>query len=458
MNGETNGAGPVVPEQTGFKAITKITVAGFKSIAEEQSIEVRPLTILAGANSSGKSSMMQPLLLLKQTLEAPQNPGTLLLNGPNVVFTSGEQMLTRTEHGSGNAFSVGVDVGAESVRASYVYRKRKRRFEIESTHLVRQGVAMDVKLNSVKKVRLQAAAEQPEEPHVAEAEGRSIKMRVVPDRCFPAMIAEPNSVPAGSFFSNIKISMADAVAPSVLDVIHLPGLRGNPERTYAVAAIESNFVGVFNPYVASVLVAWRDDEGKAKLRALNNDLEHLCLTSQVTAKATTDTDVEIQVERAMGSGTRDMVNIADVGFGVSQTLPVVVALHAARPGQMVYLEQPEIHLHPRAQRAMAQVLADAARRGVRVVAETHSSLLLLEIQTLVARGELSPDLVKLHWFERGIDGVTRVRPGELDAEGRFGDWPEDFDDVYLDAQSEYLDAVGAQRASARTSKTSGKTS
>ncbi|MHB1424491.1 MAG: AAA family ATPase, partial [Gemmataceae bacterium] len=65
-------------------AITEIQVGGFKSISDDQMIEIRPLTILAGANSSGKSSMMQPLLLLKQTLEAPYDPGPLLLNGPNV--------------------------------------------------------------------------------------------------------------------------------------------------------------------------------------------------------------------------------------------------------------------------------------------------------------------------------------------------------------------------------------
>src|SRR5438128_11462461 len=80
------------------EGITRITVAGFKSISQEQSIEIRPLTILAGANSSGKSSMMQPLLLLKQTLEAPYDPGALLLDGPNVHFTSIEQLLAHTNN------------------------------------------------------------------------------------------------------------------------------------------------------------------------------------------------------------------------------------------------------------------------------------------------------------------------------------------------------------------------
>ena len=138
-----------------------------------------------------------------------------------------------------------------------------------------------------------------------------------------------------------------------------------------------------------------------------------------------------------------MVSIADVGFGVSQTLPVVVALREARPGQLVYLEQPEIHLHPRAQTAMAKVLADAAGRGVHVVAETHSALLILGIQTLVAEGKLAPELVKLHWFERR-EGLTKVRSADLDETGSFGDWPEDFADVALEAQGRYLDAVEAR--------------
>src|SRR3954466_7053363 len=79
--------------------ITEITVSGFKSISDEQGIEIRPLTILAGANSSGKSSMIQPLLLLKQTLEASYDPGALLLNGPNVKFTSTDQLLSHIGKG-----------------------------------------------------------------------------------------------------------------------------------------------------------------------------------------------------------------------------------------------------------------------------------------------------------------------------------------------------------------------
>jgi predicted ATPase len=138
-----------------------------------------------------------------------------------------------------------------------------------------------------------------------------------------------------------------------------------------------------------------------------------------------------------------MDNIADVGIGVSHILPVLVALRAADEGRLVYLEEPEIHLHPRAQTKLANILAGAAKRGVRVVAETHSTLLLTAIQTLVAKGELSPELVKLHWFERDPNtGITQVSSTELDQNGAFKeDWPEDFDEVILSTDRQYLDAV-----------------
>jgi predicted ATPase len=78
-----------------------------------------------------------------------------------------------------------------------------------------------------------------------------------------------------------------------------------------------------------------------------------------------------------------------------------------------------------------------------VIVETHSSLLLLGVQTLVAEGKLSPDLVKLHWFQRDMTtGATTITGADLDEMGAFGEeFPEDFDDVTLKADRAYLDAV-----------------
>ena len=82
--------------------ITGLTVEGYKSFGKKQHLQIRPLTLLAGANSSGKSSVIQPLLLLKQTLDAPFDPGPLKIDGPNVAFSWNKEMFTRIRNSKAN--------------------------------------------------------------------------------------------------------------------------------------------------------------------------------------------------------------------------------------------------------------------------------------------------------------------------------------------------------------------
>ena len=116
------------------KGITRITVSNFKSIVGEQSIDIKPLTILAGANSSGKSSIMQPLLLLKQTLEAPYDPGALLLDGPNVNFSQAEQLLARGLDGYvADTFFIGIMQNEDSRVTTFLRKGEGGTFEVEKT-------------------------------------------------------------------------------------------------------------------------------------------------------------------------------------------------------------------------------------------------------------------------------------------------------------------------------------
>ena len=443
-------ARPIAPKKTGSPTkpdgITKISVAGFKSIVEEQSIEVRPLTILAGANSSGKSSIMQPLLLLKQTLEASYDPGALRLDGPNVRFTSAEQFLSHTGRNKHtDTFFIGVGLGDGTSLTIFFQKRPSKPIEVQK---------IIAEVNGNGRVELKAnmssdelKAEHPDLKNIihllypyAEDE-----LFVIRDR-FSLLIAVMEGEDKERQEPLVVDSYGGVVERRIRETIHLPGLRGNPERTYVVAAVGKTFPGTFENYAASIIAKWEAENDIESLEDVGQDLKELGLTWKVSAIPLNDTQVELQVARlpqVAKSRASDMVSIADVGFGVSQTLPVVVALREAKPGQLVYLEQPEIHLHPRAQTAMAKVLADAARRGVHVVAETHSALLILGIQTLVAEGKLSPELIKLHWFERK-DGATKIKSADLDKSGSFGDWPEDFDDIELEAQRRYLDAVEAR--------------
>ena len=420
--------------------ITKIAVKGFKSIAEECEIDIRPLTILAGANSSGKSSIMQPLLLLKQTLEALYDPGPLLIDGPNVQFTEAWQFLSALPDGKkADRFQIEIETdGTDSVRTTF----RKGQNEIEIVEMTSKKKSEDDP--PVLPEHLTLYPEMPPE-EIKALTNQYMIYRIVGvngvrrSRCFLRLVSQGGS---GSLNLDASVKLIDNSEPNILNTIHLPGLRGTPERTYKLSSTGSRYPGTFEHYTASLIHEWQETKDK-HLKTVTDALYTLGLTGKVGTKKIGDVGIEIKVGRLLydGDDGTDMVNIADVGIGVSQVLPVVVALIAANPGQLVYLEQPELHLHPRAQVALAQVLADAAKRGVRVVVETHSSLLLLGIQTLIAEGNLSPELVKLHWFSRNEDGVTEVSSADLDDVGTYGEWPEDFADVSLNAQSRFLDAV-----------------
>ena len=429
--------------------ITKITVTGFKSLVEEWTIDIRPLTLLAGANSSGKSSIMQPLLMLKQTLEAPYDPGPLLIDGPNVQFTEATQFLSALPNGKRtDRFQIQIQIHKSNVSNSNVsnivrttFRKGKNGIEI--VEMTKENLGPDQAL-STKPLTLYPEMSSEEIKSLGNQDSAFKNFDIVKrSRCFLYF---------GSQYSSGFYEVTYGLGAYIFNTIHLPGLRGNPERTYKPASTGPRYPGTFENYVASIIHEWQET-GDERLKTLADALYALGLTGQVGTKKIGDTRIELQVARLAlppasggGRGGTDMVSIADVGFGVSQVLPVLVALIVAEPGRLVYLEQPELHLHPRAQVALAQVLADAAKRGVRVVVETHSSLLLLAVQTLVAEGSLPPELVKLHWFTRDENGATKIDTADLDEAGAYGDWPEDFDDVDLKAQSRYIKAAQSRLA------------
>lgn len=432
------------------QGITALGATNFKSLRDESRIEIRPLTILAGANSSGKSSIMQPLLLLKQTLDATYDPGPLLIDGPNVRFTEVKQFLwSANRNNSYQNLGISVDIEQDHLLTTFEIQRKQQQYQIQLNSINYELEVADVFTSKIY-LHKNMSAEQIEEQQSPRymmprylSSWEDAKWRLKRNRCFFELelvsgdeVVYTPVMPTEIFIRNTRL------------VIHVPGIRGNPERTYrTTAATGPAFPGTFEPYVASIISRWQIDQDN-RLDKLGSLLEILGLTKKVTAKRIDDTQVELQVARlplsAKGS-TRDMVSIADVGFGVSQVLPVLVALLAAEPGQLVYLEQPEIHLHPRAQVALAQVLADAANRGVRVVAETHSDLFLLGVQTLVAAGKLAPEKVKLHWFSRGDDGATTISSRDLDETGSYGDWPEDFGETTLTAQSHFMDAAEAHQ-------------
>jgi predicted ATPase len=118
--------------------------------------------------------------------------------------------------------------------------------------------------------------------------------------------------------------------------------------------------------------------------------------------------------------------LTDVGFGVSQVLPVVTLLQYVPEGSTVILEQPEIHLHPLAQAHLADViLAATLHRDVQVIIESHSEHLLLRLQRRVAEGAISNEDLKLYFCD-AVNGGSRLAPLRVDLFGSIDNWPEHF--------------------------------
>lgn len=424
-----------------------VTIAGFKSIAEPIRLDFGKLTVLAGANSAGKSSLIQPLLLLKQSLDAPFDPQTLRLDGPNVYFSRASQLFSTNRP---RTFSVAMNFMQGTHRRSEELSFRidekeqlvpgPNRLRLDNEEICFDGTTDPQSLRQFVKKRL------PYLPN--EFNGIEVQRW----RCGWSVEVVANEYrPKQAVLTPIRIHAAscEQAFTSFLErFIHVPGLRGRPSRNYPLTAVGPAYTGPFDSYVASVVKSWQDQKDDRRSE-LGRQLEELGLSWKVQAERIDDVQVEIKVgrlPRASRGGARDLVSIADVGIGVSQVLPVLVALLAAEPGNTVFVEQPEIHLHPRAQRALATPLVAAALRGVNVVVETHSQLLLTELQHRVARGDfLNPSDVKFHWLSRDAKtGWSRIDTAELTRSGAYGDWPVDFEDVLAETQDAYIAAAHAR--------------
>ena len=423
-----------------YMLIEEIRVQGYKSLVDA-TLHVRPLTLLAGTNSSGKSSIMQPLLLIKQTMEAPYQPaGALVLDGAHVQAETAGELVSTVGNNKSKIFSIKLIEDCsinheESLELAY---------EINGV-----GFSMMYQKASLFGQKFHLTPTMPWSEIEEQFNNIGVKFFG-----FPAdygNVVSEDILLSVNIFENEKLLDRVYFGRNFLDVIarfmHIPGLRSAPKRSYVATTFKRQIKGTFDLYAAGTVSQWQEQQDTEKLAKLNDYLRHLGLTDSVTAKVKNANEVELSVSR-LPAGSKgkprkaDMVNIADVGIGVSQVLPILVALIAAQEGQIVYVEQPELHLHPRAQVVMAELLAEAANRGVRVIVETHSSLLLLTVQTLIAKGEIKNTDVALHWFARDAKGATTVNYVQPDEDGAYGEWPEDFGDVELKAQDAYLTAVG----------------
>jgi predicted ATPase len=129
--------------------------------------------------------------------------------------------------------------------------------------------------------------------------------------------------------------------------------------------------------------------------------------------------------KGIGGGSGQF-RATNVGFGLSYSLPIVVACLSAKSGELLLIENPEAHLHPEAQLTIGDLLARTAASGVQVIMETHSDHVLNGIRLSIKRQVLEASSARFHFFRRNEEGAAEVQTPIVGSDGMLSDWPAGF--------------------------------
>lgn len=238
----------------------KLSVEGYKSITSKQDILFPGLTILAGSNSSGKSSFMQPFLILKQTIENHYDTGSLLLDGENIKLTDASQIFPKIPGKNKKSFSIYIAEEEMICEIRYIY-KRNAGIVADSVYLedkekYQNGLTLRIGMKSEEISRQIPDNEFKRFKEFMSDQGFDSKWKTVRNKCF--IHAELGAANARRPLPiNVAMYPAGKLEDIVTKLIHVPGLRGNPERTYKIAAAEDVYPGSFEKYIASIITEWK---------------------------------------------------------------------------------------------------------------------------------------------------------------------------------------------------------
>lgn len=373
-------------EDAKSRMIGSIRLQNYKCF-EDQLIEFKSLTLLSGLNGTGKSSVIQSLLLLRQSFQQ------------NLLRTTGLALNGDLTH-----IGTAQDALFESAKADMIG------FDLTS----RDGVTKNSwHFNYHRESDVLILA--PKEPDVADA------------------VHSPNVIYRASLFAG--------------SFHYLQAERIGPRRFFETSDFlvrQRRQLGPAGEYTAHFLVTFGNESIKSDIMS-HPDAVSPTLRDQVeawlgevspgtrislTPNLGTDT-VSLQYSYVQGKQLSNKYRATNVGFGITYALPIFVAVLSSEPGSLLLVENPEAHLHPHGQVKMGELLALAASFGIQVVIETHSDHVLNGVRLAVHDGKLPSDEVQLHYFQRDPqNGQARVTSPHIDRNGRIDQWPDGFFDEW----------------------------
>jgi len=362
--------------------INQLRLRNFKRF-EDLSLVIKPLTLLSGLNGMGKSSILQALLLLRQSYQRGllESIG-LSLNGDLVRIGTARDALF--ENATEDRISFQLDF-RDANRAVW-------EFDYDSEREILKLVASN-KLSEVYKESL------------------------FTDK-FQYLQAE-------RIGSRTSFEMSDFQVREH----HQLGIMGEYTAHFLSAFRESE---IPNPNLSH-----HQSESLQLLRQVEAWLGEISPGTRIHVEENLGMDL-MRVEYSFGLSKK--YRSTNVGFGITYTLPVITAILAAKAGSLLLLENPEAHLHPKGQSQMGQLIALAASQGVQIILETHSDHVLNGIRLAVHQGKLAPELVQLHFFQRQ-SATSEVISPNINRKGRIDKWPDGFFDEWDNSLAELLQPI-----------------
>ncbi|OLP17432.1 hypothetical protein BST81_16715 [Leptolyngbya sp. 'hensonii'] len=226
--------------------------------------------------------------------------------------------------------------------------------------------------------------------------------------------------------SNLTIEAANLLRVFLGEIIYIAPLRDYPERLYIFSGNTSEQVGKTGKGISDLLFKRPDLLERVNQRLKDFDLKYELKVEKFTSQDTAQLS-DIFALRLVDQFTDVNVSMLDVGFGISQVLPIIIQSMASS-GKIIMIEQPEIHIHPRLQTELGSLLAECIKEPFYndFIIETHSEHLMLRLQKLIRKGELDVEDVSVIYVDRTADGA-KCKLLRLDEEGYFIDeWPNGF--------------------------------
>lgn len=457
--------------------LRNLRIKNFKGWKDTGTIDLAPITVLFGSNSSGKSSIGQFLVMLKQTVRQSDRKTVLLLNGPQASVDLGAVSDVFYDHDIDKdmEFDFKWDMDEKAEIENSNKRERYNQIVFKGDIKVSDPETQYLEVNKFEyqlydedKLKLSVGMKKEIEDdgkrkYVLDSDsdfkrtkaGRGWKL-TEPVKFYGFSDAALAYYKDSDFLQDLNLHQEDLFSK----FYYLGPMRTKTKRTYSWSGVNPESVGDAGENTIAAILSAKKQEKKLKFQSthykefevvISESLKKMGLIEEYKInKVGERQEYEVKV-RIKGSDR--YVGLPDVGFGVSQVLPVIVQLFYAPDNSVIFIEQPEIHLHPNAQALLADVMIDAIHmreagkeRKVQIIIETHSEHLLRRFLRRISEEKISTSDMEAY-FAQNNQRASKLEKLEVDNYGNILNWPDGFfGDMEEDMYQQSINALNRRIA------------